>query len=486
MSQANLAPARQLHVSVALRGVSWLALAQGLSYLVQWGVLVCVARQLGPEHYGSAALALFCLSGPLVLQELGLGQALMHRRAVESGHLAASLLGSLIVSLLLWLVLGMLAPLLAAVFATPLLAHLLPILAAALPLSALGTVPRAMLERASRFKAVAVLESLGAVLGGAASLATLMSGGGIWAALVGPMVSAAMVSLGAWGLQGRFSFQGLSRCHWQELWQFGGPVCASRCLGWLVVQLDTIVIGCCLGPAALGLYGMATKLVLLPTSRLAQVLLRVATPRFAAAREEQARLRQQYVRLIRGLAWITWPWQTSLLLLAPALLPALLGEAWREAVWLTQLLCVVGAFKGLVCSVGLVFQTVGAPQLELRLNILSAGLLLACLWIGQHWGWSGLAIGLLVSTLLGAPMQQLAANRALKLPFQSFSSALYAPLQVSAALAFLLTLGLFSMGAGEPSALATLGLFVLGGVGAHLCRLGVGSTFHRRHSRLEI
>jgi PST family polysaccharide transporter len=118
--------------------------------------------------------------------------------------------------------------------------------------------------------------------------------------------------------------------------------------------------------------------------------------------------------------------------------PLLFGPQWGAAVFPTQVLCGVGAFKALVCSVGTIFVSKGRPDIELKLNLFGAVKLVPFLLIGVQWGLNGVAVALLLSSLTGAPLQQYFANRLLGLPVKTYLKALTVPSVATAALAVML------------------------------------------------
>jgi PST family polysaccharide transporter len=76
-------------------------------------------------------------------------------------------------------------------------------------------------------------------------------------------------------------------------------VVLGNSLGFLGSYLDNIVVGRALGTGALGVYGAAFRWGRLPAFALSMVVSPVAFPSYVSVRDDPARFRRAYVRLLR-------------------------------------------------------------------------------------------------------------------------------------------------------------------------------------------
>ena len=156
-------------------------------------------------------------------------------------------------------------------------------------------------------------------------------------------------------------------------------------------NIDTLLIGRFLGVAALGDYSLAYTLATLPQGRVAPALVRVMFPTLVHLQEDDRAARESYCRLVRRMAWISFPFLTALALLGPSLLPVLYGPAWKGAALALPALCVAGAFYSMATTVGVIYRSRGRADRELWTTALRSVLLCAAvgagLWIGSgHFG----------------------------------------------------------------------------------------------------
>jgi O-antigen/teichoic acid export membrane protein len=199
--------------------------------------------------------------------------------------------------------------------------------------------------------------------------------------------------------------------------------------------------------------------------KISHVTLRVILPTFSRLQHDDEALRRGYGKLTQALALITFPILASLAVLAPEAIPTIFGPHWSSAVFPTQVLCITGAAKAMVCSIGTIFVSKGRPDLEMKLNIYGVCQLTTFLAIGIHWGINGVAIGLACSSLIHAPLQQFFANRLIGLSMARYAAGLVVPAAATAVMAAALVAWRFAaLAHGAPAWLVLLGAVPVGGL----------------------
>lgn len=418
----------------SLAGMRWAALSQALAQVALYGSFIVLARVLTPAEYGTVALATMAVGFVAILNELGMAAALIQRKELTSGHRHAAFVSNLAVGCTLAVGLALAAPSIAGFFKNPPLAPLLTALALGFPLAALNVVPRALMEKALRFKALGAVEAAAALTNGAIAIGLALSGFGVWSIVWGTLAGYAVQLIALWTVSGFRPGYRFSAAEFKELFGFGASVLGTRLFSYFNGNVDTMIVGRMLGASSLGVYSLAYKLVTMPMLKVSHVVLRVAYPAFARVQHDDEALRRNYMRLTSTLALLIFPLLAALGVLAPELIAAVFGEKWLPAAFVTQVLCLVGAFKAMVCSIGTIFLCKGRPDIELKLNIYGAVKLPIFLVVGAQWGVTGVAIAYLLSSLTGAPVQQHFANRLIGLSWGAYARGMAAPFAASAAL----------------------------------------------------
>jgi PST family polysaccharide transporter len=442
----------------SLRGMRWAALSQLLAQVAMYGSFIVLARILTPAEYGTVALATMAVGFVAILNELGMAAALIQRQDLKPGHLHAAFVSNMAVGLTLAAGMFLAAPAIAAFFKNAEVAPLLQCLALGFPIVALNVVPRALMEKALRFKALGAVEAGAAIANGGLAIGLALSGFGVWSLVYGTLTGYFVQLIAVWAVSGFKPGTRFSGTEFKELFSFGASVLGTRLFSYFNGNVDTMIVGRVLGAAPLGVYSLAYKLVTMPMLKVSHVVLRVAYPAFARMQHDDEALRRNYMRLTSTLALLIFPLLAGMAVLAPELITTVFGPKWLPAAQVTQILCLVGAFKAMVCSIGTIFLCKGRPDIELKLNIYGAIKLPIFLIVGSHWGVTGVATAYLLSSLTGAPVQQHFANRLIGLSWGTYLRGMAVPFAGAATLVAALVIFRFAaLAAGAPAWLILAG-----------------------------
>lgn len=408
----------------AARGVMWTGISQIGAQVVRLGTTVVLARLIAPEDFGVLSMALIVTGLVQLVNELGLSTAIIQRKEVTEDHLTTALIAAVISGTILMILTILLSPLVAAFFRQPLVRPVLSVLSAGFVLGAFGSVQRALLQKALRFDRVT-----GAELGGETAFALIgivlaLLGLDVWALVGGTLAryaaSAALLwRLGSWWPAGRWQWS-----RFRELFGFGVNVLGTQIVNYTSSNLDYLIVGRVLGDAPLGFYTLAYQLTMFPRMRISSMITRVAFPAFAHVQDDPVRLRRGYTRLLNYVSLITFPLVAGLLAIAPELVPLVFGPRWAPAIRPIQLLAIGGLLASVGTTVGSVLKGIGRPDVELRLNLVSVGLLAVALLVGVRYGIIGVAAAVSLKTLLMVSAFAWAVTRLIGLPFRTYLRAL--------------------------------------------------------------
>jgi PST family polysaccharide transporter len=389
---------------------------QGIDLLV----FLCLARWVAPEAFGLVAMVGALVVLMVALAELGLGDALVQRDSLQPEDTDSAF----------WLVLGLAGLLAAAASAgAPAIAHaygrpdLVPLLLALAPLAlvqALGVVPQALLQREMRFRPLALRALTGSTAGGLTGLGLAMSGGGAWS-LVAQQWVAAVTGLAMLWAVGRWR-PGLrpTRAAAARLLAFGRHVLGARALNVLSSKADDMVVGMVLGPAALGLYSIASRLQLALENVFSQGIDAVMLSAFSRSRIDDGSMRRLFTRATSLAA--TWAFGAFglAITLAPELLAIGAGPQWLGAAPVLQWLLLAALLHALMHFNHAVFKACGQPRRSARMAAVSTGFGLAGLALAAPFGIEAVAIAYLARAALIAPWGLWLACRQLGLPLRDY------------------------------------------------------------------
>ncbi|HEY0060692.1 MAG TPA: lipopolysaccharide biosynthesis protein [Telluria sp.] len=382
----------------------WVALSQGARVISQLVSMTVLARLLAPDAYGLMALAAIVTNLAYLFRDMGTGAALIQAAAVSPRMAATVHWSNLGLGLLIGLAVAVSAPLMAHLFHEPQLQSVLCLLALVFPVTAVGVVHQALLERESKFSTVAGAEIAAALAGLVAALVLAWRGAGVFS-LVAQMIVATVVSTSIIVLRSSFK----PERHWaldefKSIAGFSGNLSLFNVVLYISRNADSMVVGRMLGSASLGVYSMAYRLMLFPLQNMTFVASRVLFPLMSRKQGggEVAEVAALFLRTLGFIAFLTAPLMAGLYCLRAPFVQVMLGPQWQSAVVLLAWLAPVGFIQSLVSSTGTVLMARGSTGLMLRLGLLGAVLQVGAVMVGARWGIEGVAAAYLAANLLNA------------------------------------------------------------------------------------
>lgn len=383
--------------------VRWVAAAQAARVLSQLVSMVVLARLLLPEAYGLMAMAMTVTNLAYLFRDLGVSTIIIRQPNLSAPLQATLYWLNLGLGLAMAVLLMALAPLLALAFREPRLAPLIGVLALAFPLSSLGVVHLAVMEREAQFRRLARIEAWAALGGLGLALVLAAGGAGVWSLAAQMLAASALSALQAHlALRWRPArvFAGVEL---RTLFGFGARFSLFQLVVYLERNADSMIIGRLLSPAALGLYSMAYKVMLFPLQNITAIATRALLPAMSRQLERpggQAALGQLYLRATAGIALLTAPMMAGLFMLREPFVLLLFGPRWLAVADLLRWLAAVGFIQSLTASTGAVFVALGKARLLLRLGLLGAALQVGAFLIGVRGGIEGVAMAYCLANLL--------------------------------------------------------------------------------------
>lgn len=393
--------------SKVVAGVGWTAGANFVGQIITWAITIVVMRLLSPGDYGLLAMASVFVAFLAMMAAAGLGPAIVQSTAIDDAKLRQLLGLILVLNAVLCLLLFSSAALIAEFFNEPRLVSIIRVLSFQFVISGLAVIPEALLGRALRFKARALIDLASNVAGGVTTLTLAWLGHGVWSLVVGAMV---IVSGKTIGLNLAFPY-----LHWpsfslrgaRPMLAYGGNVTASRLLWFFYSQADMFIAGKLLGKEALGFYSVAMHLASLPVQKISGVLNQVAFPAFAQIQREPELVSRHMLKAVRMMCFFAFPVLWGISSVAPEMVRLLLGPRWEPATLPLQILPAIMPFRMVSNLLPSAVDAVGRPDISVQ-NLITASIVMPVAFvIGGQWGIEGLC----TAWIVGFPLVFLANLR---------------------------------------------------------------------------
>jgi PST family polysaccharide transporter len=445
---------------------------QGTKFILQFGSQVLLARLLLPTDFGLLAMVGPLVAAALLLTDLGLSAATIQRPTINQVELSSLFWLNVLIGCCLAALAVAAAPLAAIFYATPAVTPVMMTMAVALLLSSLAAQHLALLNRRMRFGAIALIEVGALAAGVIVGVGAALSGFGYWS-LVAMQITNGIATLVMACLFSRWrpSRPGISRDA-LHLLRFGGTVTGYNLLGYLITNLDNILIGARFGAGPLGIYDRAYKLMFQPLWQMTAPAARVAIPLLSRLSGDDAGYRGAYLAMLGGVLTLTTPGILCAIVFAKPVIFVLLGERWMESAPTFSWLGVAALSLQLRQAASWLFVSQGRANEQLKWGGLGSAAVIIGYLIGIFWGPKGVAMSAAISSaLVQIPMMWWAVTRSGPVT-RADAVRLAIPIGTAAAI----TGGLLAIAAREPI-WNSLPMLALGGVLAYALFIGALALF---------
>lgn len=345
--------------SVKLTSVSMI-----IGSVLQLIQLVVLGRVLGPEIFGIIALVQIVIQFSQLYMDMGITDAIIQKEKIGKIELSSLYWFSIMIGFAMFTILFFTAPLIAGIFQQQQLEGLIRVVGLSFLILPFGQQFQTIATKNLEFVNVTKYEILATLTGVITTLFfAVYVGAGAWSLVFGN-IGNALVRTVPWFIIGFadretrpqfiFSFEKI-----KDLLVFGMYRLGTTTANFFNTKIDQIIIGIMMGPQILGLYSMAMNLVMQPIQKLNPMITRVSFPVFSKIQKDKLRLQKGYLFIIKLIMTINAPLFAGLFVLAPFLVPILLGEEWGNVIVLVQVLSFYAIFRALGAPSGSLFTAVG-------------------------------------------------------------------------------------------------------------------------------
>jgi O-antigen/teichoic acid export membrane protein len=378
---------------IAARGLLWLlaqsAGGRGALFLGQ----ILLARLLSPDDFGTVGLTFTITAVIGSLAASGIDDVLVQRG--KTSHLWAW--PGFLIDIALGVISGALtvglAPIAARLYAGPEIPRLAAVIAIAMPLSAVSTIPMAAIRVSLNFGLLAAIGTVEVVATQIASVLLAWYGMGA-ASFVLPMpFVAAAKAIWLWALVRPRMRRTWPRRQWFYLVRSGFWIWGHRLLIRLITQGDYFILGLFVSKPEVGFYFFAFRLSAQPLQALASNLCGVMFPVLAQSRsrpEEQNFAALKASKMLAVIIFFVACLQAALL---PPILHLLFSDRWSGSIPLGQILSIGLAFDAIPAAAAALLSARGEFKNMLYFNFYAVFCFFGLVTLGA---WQGGALGVAI------------------------------------------------------------------------------------------
>lgn len=400
----------------AAGGVIWFTAQKWVIRVFSFVTIALLTRLLSPEDFGTVAAASTVLPFFYLLADLGFAAYIVQVAKTSERMLSTAFWFSLSAGIVLCGLVWAAAPFMGIVFANPQVVPVLQALSFWVVITALGSVPTAIMRREMRFALLAGQGAVAAVIAQIVALVMAFNGFGVWTlvaqTLVAPVVSTIVIWFTAkWRPRWAFNW-----ADFRTMSNFGGKVLGVEFVAMLRVWGEAAITSAVLGAASLGLMSVAQRLVQIVQDLTGSAIVPVTNVAFARIREAIERLQNAYLRALRMIYLVLSLPLVIVAVAAPLIVPIVFGDGWDESIPVAQVLALAGTLSVAAWLDHGLFYSLGKPGTWFVYALIIDAITLAITLVVARFGLVAIAWGFLAIALAATVARWFLVGRVLDMP----------------------------------------------------------------------
>lgn len=386
----------QSNLKTGVSGMLWMSASSASTTVINLLLTMVLARLLSAEDYGIFQAIAVLVGFADMLWQLGVGPALVRKKGLRKDDIATGHTINILMGLVIVLVINLFTGFWCNVFAIEnglmLRAYSLVFIA-----NTLMAVPKALLQRKCKFKALAICNVGGLVVHAIVAIVLASIGWGAWALVISILAQYAGQTIFVLSIERTgFRFK-IARDSIKELMVFGGGFTLTRIFNYIAMQGDNYVVNKTMGSTQLGYYGKAYNLLNYPANLVGQTIDQVLYPLMSKEQDNLPKMRRVYCAGTGLIGLVVAPITAAAVTCRKELVIFVLGQQWIAVTGpLTVMICGLffrTAYKlgnSLIRSLGRVYQSAAIQFTYAVCVILGA-------YIGHFYGLTAVALGVTVA-----------------------------------------------------------------------------------------
>jgi O-antigen/teichoic acid export membrane protein len=384
----------------AVSGATWTGASSALTQAISLLGTLVLARLLTPEDYGLVGMARLAIGLIAIFRELGTTAAIIQRKQLSQEFLSSIFWANLALAVVTFGLAIATSPLVALFFHQPTIAPIVRLLAAGFIISALSSVPSALLNREMAFRKVMMIEIGATCFATCLAVGMALRGAGVWSLVISSLAGTCITTVFLWWSCPWRPKRLLSWTELRSIASFSLNLSGFNLVNYFSRNADNTIVGRFLGAYQLGFYQLAYNVMLYAVQNISQVMGRVLFPVFAKVQDDNARFRQAYIKAVSTIAVVTFPMMAGVMAVADPFVRAVLGEKWHPVASLLIILAPVGLMQSVVTTVGNIYYAKGRTDWLFRWGLFGTAVSVGSFFAGLPWGIRGVAVGYLIANLL--------------------------------------------------------------------------------------
>jgi len=371
-----------------------------------------------PSDYGIIGMTGLFIAVSQVFIYSGFGSALIRKKNCTQVDYSTIFYFNFFVSIICSIIILFTAQYISNFFNEPELKNILIVLGFGLIINSLGIIQVTVLTKNVNFKLQTKITIISTVCSGVIGIFFAYKGFGAWSlvfkTITGYFFSVVLLwILNKWRPIWAFSWKSL-----KEMFSFSSKLLAASLLGMIYNNIYLLVIGKFFSSTELGYYTRADHFRKLPSENIESVISRVTYPVLSQLQDDDKKLKETYIKLIKVSTFITFNLMVGMAAIAEPMILSLIGEKWLPSVIYLQMLCFVGMMYPLHSLNLTILNVKGRSDIFLKLDIIKKLFAVPVILLGILFGMKILLLGMMVNTIIAYYINSYYSGKLINFPLR--------------------------------------------------------------------
>jgi len=368
-----------------LTGVFWSAIEKYSTFFISLVISAVLARILSPSEYGVVTIASVIIDFFALFVSMGIGPAIIQYKDLTKKDLDTIFTFSLILGLGLGGLFFASSWAIADFYDNKLLVPICQILAVNLLMSSANLAPNSLMMRDLRFKLVATRTLILQIISGAFAIIVAFHGWSVYSLIIPPIFTSICVLFINLHYYPRHIDCHLNIAPLKRIFSFSIYQFMFDSVNYFSRNLDKLVIGRLMSMDALGYYDKSYHLMMMPISKVTQVLTPVLQPVLSTLQDNINEMEKKYGKLVSILGNISFPLAIYLFFTAHDLINIIYGSKWNLAIPTFQILTLSLPLQMIQSTSGGVFQSSNTTKYMFLVGMRNTFFTVSSLFIAAFW-----------------------------------------------------------------------------------------------------
>ncbi len=328
---------------------------------------------------------------------MGFGSSIIHERETSQSELSSIYWLNYALTVFSFLIMISTAGLAADFYEDQRLSPIIMVAACSMLITPFFLVQYKLLERDLEFKILSRINLAGTLIGSLAAIVGAFMGLGPYALVLqsffSPTVRLILVlNYKRWFPDFHFNFAEIKHMVWYSL-----KYKASAMALYFERNVDYLILGKFFSSTVLGHYAFSYNVMYTPVKRISYIFSEVLFPSFSSIKDDRKKIISGYFKSVQLIAMVSIPAMTILAFNAELVIQTVFGHKWDEAIPIVRILCFAGAIQSISQFGGVIFPSIGKPEITMYISVGRTILTVLAIVIGVQFGVLGVAYLLVIA-----------------------------------------------------------------------------------------